>query len=446
MPSEILTVLSAFAPLFSTPAWSKAQFLVIGALLCQGPRRITSILRVMGKPDERRFEKYHRTLNRDRWSCTRCAKILLGLIVALLPYGAPIIIAVDETLERRKGKNIRAKGCYRDAVRSSEKHVVKCFGLKWICMCLIVPMPWCKRPWALPFLTVLAPSKKANEARGRKHRTIVDWTMVMLKLVVRWLQKPFVLIGDGAYACIELGHHCNRLGVTLVSRLRLDANLFEFPEEVVPGKRGRKPKKGRRTKKLLDMAKVDGQDWQEAEVVWYGGIQKTVKYLTGVNLWYKAGETPLAIRWVLVINPDNPDRPEAFFSINTKMNPAKIIKYFVLRWNIEVTFEEVRAHLGVETQRQWSDNAIGRTTPVLMGLYSLACVIVNRMHQAQRVIPAMTAWYNKNGEATFSDIMAVIKRAIWSEKYFSTSSPTGDTVKLSADEAKIIINQLVGYG
>jgi len=154
--------------------------------------------------DEKRFEKYHRVLNRDQWSCALGAKILLGLLVALLPTNTPILIAIDETRERRKGKKISAKGCYRYAVRSSENTVVKCFGLKWICMALIVPLPWSKRPWALPFLTVLAPSKQANAERDRTHRTIVDWTIVMVRLVRRWLKKPWVLIGDGAYACIRL--------------------------------------------------------------------------------------------------------------------------------------------------------------------------------------------------------------------------------------------------
>jgi hypothetical protein len=151
LPAEIIAILSAFAPVMRMTTWLKAETLLIGALLCQGPRRISSILRVLGKSNERRFEKYHRVLNRDKGSCAIGAKILLGLLVALLPSDFPIIIAVDETLERRKGKMIKAKGCYRDAVRSTEKRVVKCFGLKWICMALIIPLPWNDRPWALLF-------------------------------------------------------------------------------------------------------------------------------------------------------------------------------------------------------------------------------------------------------------------------------------------------------
>ena len=371
---EIVAVLSAFAPLMTTPTWLKTQEMIIGALLCRGARSVTSILRILGKAEEPRFEKYHRVLNRDRWSCALMAKILLGLLIALLPADFPIVVLVDETLERRRGKQIKAKGYCRDAVRSSEKTVVKCMGLKWICLMLLVPLPWSNRPWALPFLTVLAPSKKANEARGRRHRTTVDWTRVMVRLVARWIRRSWLLIGDGAYACIALGHHCNGFGVTLISRLRLDANLHEAPPSVPPGRKGRKPAKGERIASLSEQTKDASLPWRDVTVKWYGGDRKTLRILTGRHLWYKAGEKPLWIRWVLTVDPDKPDRPEAFFSTDADMAAPSVIEWFVLRWNVEVTFEEARAHLGVETQRQWSDNAIGRTTPVLMGLYSLACL------------------------------------------------------------------------
>lgn len=442
MPVEIVAVLSAFAPLMTNPAWAKAQEMLIGALLCQGARRVTSLLRVLGKEDEKRFEKYHRVLNRDRWSCARMAKILLGLLIALLPPGFPIVVLVDETLERRKGKRIWAKGYYRDAVRSSEKTVVKCMGLKWISMMLLVPLPWSKRPWALPFLTVLAASEKSNRERGRQHRTTVDWTCVMTRLVTRWIKRSWMLIGDGAYACIALGHQCNSLNVTLISRLRLDANLYEAPEPVPAGRKGRKPVKGKKVRPLKEQAKDASLAWQEAEVKWYGGEKKKVRMLTGKHLWYKAGEHPLWIRWVLVIDPDRPNKPEAFFSTQTEMPASSILIWFVLRWNVEVTFEEVRAHLGVETQRQWSDSAIGRTTPVLMGLYSMACLMAKNLSLEGHWRPASAAWYDKGEQATFSDVIALVRRAIWSARYFSNSNSEPDSMNLTRHQCNSLISLL----
>lgn len=189
LPASIGSVLQPFASLFTRPTWIHMQVLLAGTLLAQGPRTVTAALRAMGLSAEQRFERYHRVLNRARWSSRQGARILLGLLIEMLPPSWPIVVAVDETLERRKGARIWAKGMYRDAVRSSQSKVVTCMGLEWICMALLVPVPWSERPWALPFLTRLAPSKRANEALGRRHRTMVELTIGMVRLVARWLKQ-----------------------------------------------------------------------------------------------------------------------------------------------------------------------------------------------------------------------------------------------------------------
>ena len=314
----------------------------------------------------------------------------------LLPRDWPLWVGVDETIERRQGSQIKAKGRYRDAVRSTEKVVVKCYGLKWISMMLLVALPWSSRVWALPFLTVLAPSKRANEKAGRRHKTTVDWTLQRVKVVSRWLgPRKWRLVGDGAYACVSLALAAAAQGstVTLISRLRLDARLYDFPV-AVPGRRGPKPRKGRRKRKALkariDEAIARGK-W--VEIAWYGGQRKPVCLLSGVCLWYVSGLAPVPIRWVLVVDPSGKTRPEAFFSTDRTMTPQQIVEGFVRRWNVEVTFEESRRHLGVETQRQWSDLAIARTTPVLLGLFSLVCLIAHHLTAGMKLLPTSTAWY-----------------------------------------------------
>ena len=306
---------------------------------------------------------------------------------------------------------------------------------------LIVPLPWCKRPWSLPFLTVLAPSKKCNEKSKKRHKTSIAWTKQMVKLVARWARRPWILLGDGAYACMELAQTCIKNKVTLISRLRLDAQLFEFPE-LTEKKRGRKRVKGSRIllKKLLE---DKTQSWKTMEVDWYGGNKKTLEYLTFVCLWYHAGIPALLVRVVLVKTPNGKNIAETFFSTNTDDFPEQIINWFVLRWNIEVTFEEVRAHLGVETQRQWSDKAIARTTPLLMGLYSLVTLIGLKLNEIKTIYVQETAsWYNKSGELTFADIMMVVRKSILTEKYFSKSENIGDFLKIVANDLNILIYQL----
>lgn len=441
MTAEIVSVLAAFSSEFSRPTWKNIQVLLIGAILCRGPRRVSSILRVMGLASIANYSKYHRVLSRAKWDGLMLSKILLGLLIELLPDSWPILIAVDETLERRRGKKIKAKGLYRDAVQSSQSNVVTSYGLKWECMTLIVPLPWCKRPWALPFLTVLAPSKKSNEAEGRRHKTSLDWTRQMVCLVSRWLKRQWILIGDGAYACMDLALTCVVLNVVLISRLRLDAQLFEFPV-FEKKKLGRKPIKGKRIQ-LKELLNDPKQIWQTDSVDWYGGEKRQIEYITFTCLWYHAGCAPITLRVVLVKTPDGKNEAEAFFSTNIDLQPAQIIRYFVLRWNIEVTFEETRAHLGVETQRQWSDKAIARTTPLLMGLFSFVALVGVKMHLTQTLVSMeIASWYDKQGELTFSDILAIVRRSIWSKRYFSKSGNQADFDKYNDETINTLIYQL----
>ncbi|MFO1432022.1 MAG: hypothetical protein U1F76_18080 [Candidatus Competibacteraceae bacterium] len=132
-------------------------------------------------------------------------------------------MVVDDTVKRRRGKRIHAKGCYREAVRSTPKHVVKGFGVKGVCLMRLVRLPWSSRLWALPFLTVSAPSEPANRAAKKRHKTTVDWTCQRVKAVSRWVRRPWVLLGDGSFACLRLGWTGVQHQVVLISRLRLDA-------------------------------------------------------------------------------------------------------------------------------------------------------------------------------------------------------------------------------
>jgi hypothetical protein len=441
-PRGIAHVLNAFSPLFTAPTWEHVLVLLTGAILCQGARRVSSILRVMGLSQEKRFEKYHRVFNRAKWNSMMGAKILLGLLVELLPASLPLLVVVDDTIERRQGKKITAKGYYRDAVRSTKKAIVKCYGLKWVCLMLIVNLPWCNRPWALPFMTILAPSKKSNEIRGRKHKTSIDWTIIAVRAIARWLKRPWVLIGDGGFACIRLAHACIKRNVTLVSRLRLDAALYEFAPSPIQGQRGRHREKGERFTALSQLATDMTQPWCEAFLDWYGGETKKVRLLSSIHLWYSPGEKPLPIRWVIVVDPDT-NEAEAFFSTDLALVPEQIVNWFVLRWNCEVTFFEMRAHLGMETQRQWSNKAIAKTTPCLIALFSLVCLSAIEMLKTQALPILSTAWYDKKGEATFSDILAFVRRHIWSENYFNDSTFDGESMKIRPNQWKSLLDQLV---
>jgi hypothetical protein len=417
MPSpsaEIIQLLSVFSVAFTAPTFAKVMVLILGTILAPVRRTVTAALRMVGLGADPRFSKYHRVLNRDHWSPWLLSKILLRLIIRIcLPSGTPLLLAVDETLERRRGKQIKYKGWFRDPILSTKEHVVKALGLRWICLAVLVPVPWSQRPWALPFMTVLALGQKTSTRLHKRHRTIVQWAEFMLDKVRRWQpEREITLVGDGSYAAIALVQHCQRLKkcVKLVSRLRLDARLFDFPSPQPKSKRGRKPKKGARQTRLVQRLEDPQTDWKELKLMLYGK-EHAIDFITGISLWHTPGQDPVAIRWVLVRCPEDSFEPAAFFCSETHILAKQIIICFALRWNIEVTFEELRAFLGFETQRQWSDRAVERTTPCLFGIFSLVTVMAKVLYPTELPV-RQTSWYLKD-EATFSDALAAVRRHLW---------------------------------
>lgn len=441
LPPEMIVLLAPFAQLFSDRVWLHAQVLVVGAILAPGKRTVSSCLRVMGLAWEYHFTNYHRVLNRARWSALQASKILLGLIVVLLvPAGVPVVLGADDTVERRSGRRITAKGCYRDAVRSSRKHVVKCFGLKWVALMVLVPVPWARRVWALPVLTALCqPKGKAHKGR---HKTSVDWVRQMMKQARRWLPtRLLVLVVDGGFAAVALALACVDSHVTMVARLRLDAALYHPPAPQPPSKRGRKPTKGKRHRSLKVWAARSDTPWEELEVDWYGGERKALWIFSRTALWYTPGQAPVAIRFVLVRDPEGKLSDAAFFCTDLQATPERILGWVVMRWSVEVTFEEARAHLGLETQRQWSDQAIARTTPVLLGLFSLVTVLALRLCPSGQVPVETTAWYHK-AEPTFSDCLTLVRRQLWRARYCVNSAAPAEYVQLPREAFEVLLNDL----
>jgi hypothetical protein len=295
----MMTVILPFVALFSERVWDYARILLMGALLAPGKRTVSAVLTVMGLKDDQQYQNYHRVLNRAKWCGLTASKILLGLLAAaFVAANAPIILGVDETLERRKGEKIKQKGVFRDAVRSSKKYLVHSFGLRWVSMMLVVSVHWSQRPWALPFLTLNAPSEATNKANGKRHKTSIDWIRQMVCLVRRWLRgRALVLVTDGGLTAVKLGLTCGALRqpVIWVSRLRLDAGLYDWSGEQSQGKRGPKPKKGERLESLQARLNDPCTVWRKTEIDWYGGRKYTIEYATGKALWYTKGGAILAL-------------------------------------------------------------------------------------------------------------------------------------------------------
>jgi hypothetical protein len=289
----------------------------------------------------------------------------------------------------------------------------------------------------LPFLTALCwPEKQRSR---RRHKTSVDWVRQMMKQVRRWLPgRQVVLVVDGGYAAVSLALACVKKQVTMVSRLRWDAALYHPPAPQPPGKRGPKPSKGKRQRSLQGWAERSDTPWETVEVMWYGGHLKTLWVFSRTALWYTPRQPPVAIRYVLVADPEGKLRMEAFFCTDLEATPEQILAWVVMRWSVEVTFEESRAHLGVGTQRQWSDQAIARTTPVLLALFSVVTVMALKLSQSIQIPVPVTAWYRK-AEPTFADCLALVRRHLWRARYLVNSMPEAELMQFPGEALDLLL-------
>lgn len=416
LPAVIILVLRQFELAFSEGVWEWATILLVGAILAPGKRTVTACLRVMGLSQERQFQNYHRVLNRATWSSRTLSRLLLRrLLETFVPLDQPLVLGLDDHIERRRGAKIAAKGIYRDGVRSSKSFFVKTSGLRWLSMMLLTPIPWAKRTWALPFLTVLAPSERYHQERGMPHKKLADHARQMIVQVRRWLpERKLVVVADSSYAVLELLAAAANLSepVTMVTRLRLDAALYEPAPPREQGKKGAPHKKGERQPSLAARLNDPSTVWERQAVRWYAGLMREVELASGTAVWYHSAKPVVPLRWVLIRDPLGSFEAQALLSTDQSVAAAQIVEWFVLRWQLEVTFEEARAHLGVETQRQWSEKAILRSTPALLGLFSLVTVFAHELLQGDELLARQAAWYQKR-LPTFSDSLALVRQQLW---------------------------------
>ena len=433
LPKEFSKQISEFAPLFSKKVFEHAKVLLMGAILCVRARTVCSALRSVGLQNLKQFHKFHRVLSLSKWSAHKAAKILLEMLLnRFVTKEQPIVFGIDETVERRWGQKIKTRGIHRDAVRSSRSHFVKCSGLKWICVMLLVPIHWAGRVWALPFLSVLMPSKKYHEAQGKKHKKLTDWARQIILQLKRWLpNRSIIIVADASYACYKLLDSLPDK-VHMITRLRLDARLFDFPPPRPKGKRGPTQIIGDRQLTLKQRLSDSKTKWRSVIIdQWYGHQQKTLLICSGKAIWYKASYAAVPLRWIIIKDPEEKLRPMALLCTDVDLELDQVISFFVRRWTVEVTFEETRKHLGVETQRQWSDKAIQRTTPALMALFSIITLWADYLYKHNSLSLKTYAWYQKS-HPTFSDAIASVKDRIWRDQKFLTSLKTEDVYNLNS--------------
>jgi hypothetical protein len=423
--------MTAFAPaIYGTSTWRKVEVLVVGAILATGKRTVSAVLRVMGLSQDRNYALYHPVLSRAVWSGLAVSAILLRWLIQTFDQGGPLVFGIDETIERRRGTKIAAKGIYRDPVRSSRGHFVKACGLRWIRVLWLTRIPFAQRIWALPFLTALAPSERSYEQRGRRPKKITDWARQLVCQLRRWLpQRKLIVVGDSAYAALDFLDHCQTLRqpVTVITRLRLDAALYE-PAPAYSGQ-GRPRQKGKRLPTPQQLIDDPATHWTRYPVVWYDHQLREIELSTHQAVWYHTGQAPVPIRFLLIRDVVGKFAPQALLSTDPSLDPLDMLVFFKRRWQMEPTFRHVREHLGVETQRQWSAKAIARTTPALLGLFSLVTVLAHTLLTQHDLTIRTAAWYPKV-LPTFSDALALVRQCLWAHLTFRIAAAEPDIVKV----------------
>lgn len=438
LPPTIIQTMSSFAPLFSSRVWPHAQVLLTGAILAPGKRTVSALLRVLGLDHRSDFQTYHRVLNRCVWSSLEGSRRLLQVLLATFAPRGRLVFGLDDTIERRRGDHIAAKGIYRDPVRSLQGHFVKASGLRWLSLMLLVPVSWADRIWALPFLTVLCPSERYYQARGRAHQPLLERAQQMLRLLARFLPtRSIVVVADQAFAALAF-LDAVRHQVAVITRLRFDVALFEPAPFRPTGTVGRPRCKGDRLPALQAQLDDPNTHWQQLTIkAWYATGKRTVHIVSGTAVWYHSGLPPVPIRWLLVKEPNGQFPSQALLSTDQTITPQQMRTFFIQRWTVETTFEEARAHLGMETQRPWNDQAIARSTPLVLALFALVALWTHTLIKKTACSVRQTAWYRKT-KPTFSDALAWVRKHLW--HHFSRSTPHPDRQKPTAGIVQRLID------
>jgi hypothetical protein len=446
LPKVAEPLLSRFSIAFTRPTFQRAMLLLVGFLLTQGRRTVTRTLwttRLLWKGCGH-FSDYHRVLCRARWSLWPLGRVLAGMLLELIPENQPVICSVDDTATQHRGQHVYGKGRHRDACRSTRTFKAWVWGHRWVVLAIHVKFPFACRDWALPVLVALYRTRKINEQEKRRHKPAIALARPLMAALLHWFpQRRFILLGDGGYASHGLAAFCHRhrRRLTLVSLLHPRAHLCEAPPVPRKGQMGRRRIRGQKLPHPEDA--VAKAKRTRATVSWYGGQDRRVEYVSQTGHWYKATEGLVPIRWVYVHDRQGTHEDRYFYCTDPMLSATEIIRLYAARWSIEVTFQEVRQHLGFATPRNRKDKSVLRTGPCLLGLFSVTCLLFHKMTAARPTLgnPQSYPWYKKKN-LTFSDVLAAVRRQFWRETVFSEVVPHEDLKKLPRQLRDMLLEQL----
>ncbi|MCA9038569.1 MAG: transposase [Planctomycetaceae bacterium] len=442
IPRDVRTLLESFAEEFSPTVWKRFLSLLTACILVRGRRTICSLIRCLGSDAEGHFSSFHRVFSHRQWSSSALArKMATAIVDHFVPDGVMQLVG-DDTVSQHRGEQVYGKGCHRDAVRSSHSHLVHRWGHKWVVLALRVKVPGTDRSWALPMLIALYRTPKESLQRGLRHKTPPELMQGLLALWLRWFpSRKAVFSGDGAFATHKLSQFAarNSSRLTLVSKFVPDAVLHSPPPPRQRGQIGRTRIVGNRLPSPEQVVATT-QKRRGLTVQWYGGGRRRVEIVTGVGHWYRQGQGLVKVRWVFVHDLTGHHRDEYFYSTEPGIRAADVIEAFVGRWDIEVTFEEMREHLGLETTRGRVRNTVLRVEPCLFLLHTLTAFWYSKLptHQSGKIT---VGWRGKTS-ITFSDAIAAVRRCLWDVHLFQHPRIRPHVEKLPQSAKNAILDAL----
>jgi DDE superfamily endonuclease/Archaeal putative transposase ISC1217 len=495
LPTELAS-LGRLSATFSCKLQHRFVILALGAIVAMGRRTVSRVLWAVSSLSQGHASSYHRFFSKSRWSMLALGRVLSAMVFELLPADQPIVLLVDDTVVKHRGDKVYGKGWHRDAVESTDSYLVKTLGHKWVVLAASVLMPGCKRPWALPLLAALylAPPKLPASADGQtrrqagranpsmrsrkskkqklqrsklpvlrkrnkagvledRHKSPCLLARQLMALLIHWFpDRQFILIGDGGFASHELALFCwrHRRHVSLISRFHPDARLYALPSDRLLAERSNRPPHRRGRKRIKGPQLPSPQESVESArslpqttVPWYGQSVRQAETLSAAGGWYRCRGSLrgaiIPIRWVYVHELEH-DGEAYFYSTDLTLGTRQIAGYFACRWSIEVTFQEVRAHLGFATPRQRCRRSVLRTAPCLLGLFSVVSLIYARLAQ-RKALKLGNAWRGKR-EPSFVDALATARGVIWTKIILPRLDRDGLVAKLPRNLRNLLLQRL----
>jgi hypothetical protein len=403
---------------FTHPTWNRFLRLCVGAIVTWGPRTITNIVWSARAIMPGHVSSYHRVFSRASWSLWPLARAIAAAILKQVPSDQPVMIAIDDTTAGHRGPKVYGRGCHRDATRSSHGMTVYRWGHRWVVLAVLVSFPFSRRPWALPVVCALYRPREVARKQNVRFKTPPMLARQLMRVLIRWFpQRKFVFLGDGGFATHNLAMFCHRhrSRATRICRFYDDACLYAPPPKRQGPVLGRPAMRGRKLANPKDA--VSRNTLTEAIVHWYGGADRKVAWISQTGGWWRNGVGLVPLRWVFVHDQQGTHRDEYLACTDPAMDPSSVIDLYTSRWSVEVTFQEIRRHLGFETTKQRVKQSILRMAPCLLGLFSLVSLIYAQQHRRYPQTPSLARpWYVKT-EPTFSDALQTVRRLFWQNTF-----------------------------